>query len=303
VSLPAWLSGLCVLVLVPFFFVGGPDASSSVLLKNAWNFGHIIFFSLLLLLVQSFKPIVGWQRWLRVTFIAIAVGCLIEFVQFFVGRNASVDDVLHNVFGVWLGLFWGQKPSPMIWRLRFLSGLLIAPAAWLVIESALAEVVMRNQFPLLNSFESRYELQQLQANNAGVKIQPTQQLHTHGVSSAHIALATEPYSGVSLLGTYGDWSAYAGLLMDFYNPDIEPLELVVKIADFQHDRGDNNFNDRFNRRILLRPGWNQVRIDLNEVRTAPHNRVMLMHQISGITIFAVSLPQTRDFYLDNIRLQ
>lgn len=302
VSLPSWLSGLCVLLVAPLFFVGGPEASSSVLLKNVWNFGHIVFFAILLLLIQSSKPLVGWKVWLWVTMIAIAIGALIEIAQFFVGRNASLNDVLHNVFGVWLGLFWGQKPSPVIWRMRFVSGLLIAPAAWLVIDSGVAHVTMHNQFPLLNSFESRHELQQLHANNGLVKIQQTQQFHTHGISSAQVSLDTHPYSGVSLLGSYGDWNGYAALSMDLFNPDAEPLELVVRIADVQHDRGDNSFNDRFNRRILLRQGWNQVQIDLNDVRTAPHKRVMHMHQISDITIFAVGLPRSRRFYLDNVKL-
>ena len=302
-SLPFWLSGLFVLIVAPFFFVGGPEASSSVLLKNVWNFGHIIFFAILLLLIQSSKPLVGWKTWLWVTIIAIAVGALIEFVQFFVGRNASLDDVLHNVFGVWLGLFWGQKSSRIIWQLRFVSSLLIAPALWLVIDSAIAHTNMRIQFPLINSFESRHELQQLYANNSSVKIQQTQQFHTHGIASAQISLDTHPYSGVSLLGSYGDWNGYAALSLDLFNPDAEPLELVVRIADVQHDRGDNSFNDRFNRRILLQQGWNQVRIDLNDVRTAPHKRVMHMHQISDITIFAASLPRPRDFYLDNVKLQ
>ena len=303
ISLPSWLSGLCVLLVAPLFFVGGPDASSSELLKNVWNFGHIIFFAVLLLLIQSSKPLVGWRVWLWVTIIAIAIGALIEFVQFFVGRNASFNDILHNVFGVWLGLFWGQKPSRVIWLMRFISGLLIVPAAWLVIDSGIAHVTMHNQFPLLNSFESRHELHQLRANKASVKIQQTQQFHTHGFAASQITLDTRRYSGVSLLGSFGDWNGYAALSMDLFNPDVEPLELVVRIADVPHDRGDNSFNDRFNRRILLQQGWNQVKIDLNDVRNAPHKRVMHMHQISDITLFAVGLSRSRTFYLDNVKLQ
>lgn len=302
-SLPSWLSGLFILFVVPFFFVGGPDSSSSFLLKNVWNFGHIIFFAVLMLLIQAFKPLVHWRQWLLVTLVAVAIGSAIEFAQHFVGRNSSVDDVWHNVFGVWLGLFWGQKPTRPVWILRFISSLLIAPAMWLVIDSALAEVTMRNQFPQLNSFESRHELQRLHANTAQVKIQQTQQLHTHGISAAQITLNTHPYSGVSLVGTYGDWGSYAALVMDLYNPDSEPLELVVRISDYAHDRGENNFNDRFNRRIVLIQGWNQMRIDLEDVRTAPSGRIMQMDAVGNVTIFAAQLIRSREFYLDNVRLQ
>lgn len=302
-SLPSWVSGLFVLVVAPLFFIGGPDAFSPFLLKALWNFGHIIFFAILMLLIQSFKPIVGWRQWLSLTLVAIVMGLTIECIQHFVGRNFSLDDVLHNLFGVWLGLFWGQKPTRLIWLLRFFCVLFIAPALWLVIDSAVAHVTLRHQFPQLNSFESRHELQQLQANNPQINIQQTQLLYTHGIYAAQITLAARPYSGVSLVGNYGDWSSYATLVMDLHNPDSEPLTLVVRISDSQHDRGENKFDDRFNRGIVLRQGWNQLRIDLEDIRTAPRDRATQMDAISNVTIFAAQLTEPRQFYLDNIRLQ
>jgi VanZ family protein len=302
-SLPSWLSGLFIVFVVPFFFVGGPELSSSLLLKNVWNFGHIVFFAVLMLLIQSFKPLAHWWQWLLVTLIAIAIGSLIEFAQYFVGRSSSVDDVLHNIFGVWLGLFWGQKPTRLIWLLRFISVLLIVPAMWLVVDSGIANFAMRNQFPLINSFESRYELQQVQVNPNEVTIRHANTWHTHGKYGLAVVLGTKKYAGVSLIGSYGDWSHYKFLVIDFYNPDAESLELVLRISDSLHDRGTNDFNDRFNRRILLAQGWSQVQVDLNDVRTAPGNRVMHMDAIGNMTIFAVQLSKTREFYVDNIRLQ
>jgi len=302
-SLPSWLSGLFILIVTPLFFVGGPDVSSSILLKNIWNFGHIVFFAILMLLIQSFQPIVGWRQWILVTFVAAAIGIAIEVIQHYVGRNLSLNDVLHNLFGVWLGLFWGQKPSRLIWSLRCLSALLIIPSVWVVIDSGVAHNTMRNQFPQLNSFETRHEFQLLRASNPQVKIHPTQSLHTHGTQAAQVILTTHRYSGVSLVVNYGDWSNYAVLLMDLYNPDTEPLELVVKISDHQHDRGGNKFNDRFNRRIILMRGWNQVRIDLDDIRSAPLGRSMQMDAIGNMTIFAAQLTKPQEFYLDNVRLQ
>lgn len=302
-SLPSWLSGLFILLVVPFFFVGGPNATSSLLLKNLWNFGHIIFFTVLMLLIQSFKPLPHWRQWFLVTVIAIALGVAIEFTQHFVGRDASGKDVLHNLFGVWLGLFWGQKPGRLVWLLRFSSLALIAPAMWSVTDSAMADLTLRRQFPLLNSVESRYEFQQLQANSAQVTIRRTPEFHTHGSHAVHITLSTDPYSGISVSSVNRDWVGYGMLVMDLYNPDSEPLELVVRISDAQHDLGDNSFNDRFNRRLVLMKGWTQIQIDLNDVRTAPHNRLMDMHDISNITIFATQLATKRDVYLDNVKLQ
>lgn len=301
-SLPSWLSGLLILFVVPFFFVGGPDASSSLLLKNVWNFGHIFFFAVFMLLVQSYRPLLRWQEWLMVTLLAIGLGIAIEFAQRFVGRDSSWDDVLHNLFGVWLGLFWGQKPTRLVWLLRFVCILLIAPAFWLVVYSGIADIVMRKQFPLINSFESNYEMAHVQNNPRRVNTSSDNLLHTHGDYGLQVVLSTKKYAGLRLV-SYGDWSGYKLLQMDFYNPDSEPLELVLKISDAHHDLGKNRFNDRFNRALILMQGWNQVQIDLEDVRTAPLGRVMQMNQIRGVEVFAVQLPVPRKFYWDNIRLQ
>lgn len=301
-SLPSWLSGLLILFVVPFFFVGGPDASSSLLLKNVWNFGHIFFFAVFMLLVQSYRPLLRWQEWLMVTLLAIGLGIAIEFAQRFVGRDSSWDDVLHNLFGVWLGLFWGQKPTRLVWLLRFVCILLIAPAFWLVVYSGIADIVMRKQFPLINSFESNYEMAHVQNNPRRVNTSPDNLLHTHGDYGLQVVLSTKKYAGLRLV-SYGDWSGYKLLQMDFYNPDSEPLELVLKISDAHHDLGKNRFNDRFNRALILMQGWNQVQIDLEDVRTAPLGRVMQMNQIRGVEVFAVQLSVPRKFYWDNIRLQ
>ncbi|HSC68762.1 MAG TPA: VanZ family protein [Cellvibrio sp.] len=302
-SLPSWLSGLLILIVVPFFFIGGPDVFSSPFAKNIWNFGHIIFFAILMLLIQAFKPLVRWQQWLWVTVIAVALGVAIEFIQQFVGRNASVDDVLHNLFGVWLGLFWGQKPTRIVWGLRFASLLFLSPALWLVIDSGAANLVLRHQFPQVNSFEARYEMEQIQANLRQVKLHQVSSIRSHAENSLEVTLSTDRYAGLSLLGPYGDWGKYKTITMDFYNPDPQVLDLVIRISDFSHDRGTNDIADRFNRRLVLMQGWNQVRIDLDEVRNAPRGRTMRMDEICNLTIFAMQLSQPRTFYWDNVRLE
>lgn len=302
-SLPSWLSGLFILLVVPFFFVGGPDALSSTLLKNVWNFGHILFFAVFMLLVQSFRPLVRWSDWLLVTLLAIGMGIAIEFVQGFVGRDSSWDDVLHNLFGVWLGLFWGQKPTRRVWGLRFASLACVLPSLSLVLDAAWGDVVMRQQFPLVNSFESRHEMQQVRASAAQATVGQTGRAVSHGQMSLSVILSTKKYAGISLLGPYGDWSGYQFLAMDFYNPESERLELVIKISDYQHDAGSNRYGDRFNYPVVLMTGWNHVRIDLNDIRSAPTGRNMQMDKITGLAVFALQLPAPREFYWDNIRLQ
>ena len=303
VSLPFWVSGLAVLLLVPFFFFGGPDYFSPQYIKTLWDFGHIVFFAVLLLLVQSFKSLGHWRHWLWATLVALVLGCAIETLQHFVGRNASWDDVLHNLFGVWLGLFWGQKPTRLVWALRFVSVICVLPAAWLVVDSAWVDFQMRKQFPSVNSFESRAEMQQVRVSGLTKPVVQTTSVVRHGSKALEINLSTRRFPGVSLVGPYGDWSRYQYLVMDFYNPDDEPLALMLKISDYHHDAGKNLYRDRFNRPLVLASGWNEIRIALEDIRTAPADRVMQLDRITGLAVFASRLPEPRSFYWDNVRLE
>ena len=163
--------------------------------------------------------------------------------------------------------------------------------------------IMRQQFPLVNSFESRHEMQQVQAGEARATVRQSDSVVRDGHKSLSVVFSTEKYAGIRLLGPYGDWSDYQFLTMDFYNPEAERLELVIKISDYQHDSGGNLHGDRFNYPVVLMTGWNHVRIDLNELRSAPAGRDMQMDKITGFTVFALQLPTSREFYWDNIRLQ
>ena len=291
------------LVLMPFFFWGGPDYFAPEYIKTLWNFGHIVFFAVLLLWVQSFKSLTHWRQWLWVTFIALVLGCAIETLQHFVGRNASWDDVLHNLFGVWLGLFWGQKATRPVWVLRVASIIGILPAAGLVIDSAWTDLLMRKQFPLLNSFESRTEMQQVRSNGLTREPGQIQVAVRQGSHALDVNLTARQFSGIRLIGPYGDWSGYQYLVMDFYNPDGDPLPLTIKISDYVHDVGKNLYRDRFNHPIVLMTGWSEIRIPLEDIRSAPSGRLMALDRITGFAVFATQLSHPRRFYWDNIRLE
>jgi VanZ family protein len=299
---------LLLLLAVPLFFVGGPDWVASPLLKSAWDFGHIIFFTLLLVVVQWFIPLTHWRHWVGATFVAVLAGGAIEVAQHFVGRHASWGDVFNNLAGVWLGLFWGQhigsaKDGKWIRWGRFLSLLLIGPALWLVVESAWAEWSLRRAFPQLNSFEAHYEWQQLRVNPARVNAQLTNEIASHGTHSLQLELAEGDYAGLRLRVCYGDWSKYERLAMDLFNPDVEPLAMMLRLSDVVHDRGSNSYNDRFNRALLLQPGWNKVQIAITDIMQGPQHRPMQLDGVCNLGLFAADLKQVRRFYIDNIRLE
>lgn len=302
---------LCVLLLVcaaPLFFIGGPDWVSPPLIKNLWNFGHVVFFALLLMVLQCFIALNHWRHWLGVTLAALLLGIAIETVQHFVGRYASWGDVFNNLAGVWLGLFWGQlvrgaRFAGLIKLGRIVSLVLIAPALWLIVESAWAEWNLRRAFPQLNSFETSFEWQQLVYNPARVDAHLTNRLHSHGQQALAVQLKPGASAGLRLRVCYGDWRHYNHFVVDLYNPGAEPLSLSLRLSDTLHDRGEDKYNDRFNRTLVLAPGWNTQRIAIADIQQSPATRELQMDKLCNLGLFVSDIQQTQHFYIDNLRLE
>lgn len=294
------------LLLFPLFFVGGPDTYSSALFNNLWNYGHVIFFTAALLLAVQTRPIPFGRTWFWIVLAIFTLGAAIEFVQNFIDRDASWSDIAHNIYGAFIGLCWGQRATGqrnLLVGLRVLSVMLIAPMLWLTAQLTYADWQMRKQFPLINSFESSYELRQLA--NIGERVRWSQSNHyaSSGEFSLAVKLATDTYSGIKWAGRYGDWSRYSFFAVDLYNPGADAVQVILKIADLQHDRGDNALEDRFNRSISLNPGWNNFRVAIDEIRNAPAGRQMRIEEVNCLELFAVNLLKPQVIYIDNLRLE
>lgn len=302
--LGALLVGL--VLICPLFFVGGPDVYSSVLLNNLWNYGHVIFFAAALLLAVLIRPIPFGRAWLWIVLAIFILGVLIEFVQNFIGRDASWSDIAHNILGAFIALCWGQRATGsryLLIGLRVLSVILMAPMMWLSAQLIYSNWQMRTQFPLINSFETRYELRQLANIGAHVSWSKSSNYASSGEFSLAVKLTADPYSGIKWVGRYGDWSRYSFFAVDVYNPSEEEMQVVLKIADLQHDRGSNALDDRFNHRISLNPGWNNLRVAMDEIRNAPARRKMRIDEVNCLEIFAINLPKPQVIYIDNLRLE
>jgi len=297
---------LALIVACPFFFIGGPSAVSPLWFNHLWNLGHIIFFSGAILLALQFFPLASWRAWLWLSAGVFCVGIGIEILQHFVGRDSSWDDIFHNLCGVWLALFWGQKLAvkrSLVVCLRVASLLLVMPSFWFTASAAYSDLRMRNQFPLINSFENDYEIQQVTGFQLQAMKKQARDHVSHGHFSLAVQLGTAKYSVVKWISPYGDWSRYHDFALDIYNAEAQSFDVTLKIADFQHDLGRNALDDRFNLRINLTPGWNFVRIPIEEIRTAPVGRVMQMNEISCLELISISLDHPRLIYIDNLRLE
>lgn len=109
-----WLAPVLLLMLLPLFFVGGPDWASRALYKSAWNLGHIGFFWLLITWLAPLRSQPGQSHperitWLVVTLAVLVAGGLVELAQGSLQRQADWHDMLRNLTGAWLALAW-QSP-------------------------------------------------------------------------------------------------------------------------------------------------------------------------------------------------
>lgn len=301
-----WFLPVALLIVSSLFFIGGPDAWSPLVYHHLWDLGHVVFFCVLFVWIQRVRPLVFWRDWAWAIAAVLLVGIAIEFVQQFIGRNASVDDALRNVYGVFLALSWkgaGVSNRVLSGCLRIVSIGLLLPSLGTAASAAYSDLRMREQFPVINNFEAKYELQQLVRIGSQATRQQSSDHATRGGFSLAVNLGVDKYSGVKWVGRYGEWSNYQYFAMDIYNPADESVELILKIADLQHDMGANAFDDRFNRRISLEPGQNYLRIKLDDIRNAPAQRTMQMDKISCLELFGTNLDKPYLIYVDYLRLE
>ncbi|MDN3640471.1 hypothetical protein QWY82_16870 [Simiduia curdlanivorans] len=286
------------LFTLPFFFIGGPDWQAAPLYRQVWNGGHIAFFCLSIVLIRQFIALNSPRHWLVASLMTLAIGLIIETIQQRVGRQFSYTDLAFNLAGLWLGLSWTQSPTKFIWLLRLGAGFLLAPFFWSLTLASQLQLNSSYQFPTITSFESRSELLRVSG-----PAHLSNQIASDGKQSLKIDFDSAQYSTVSIDKPLGDWLGYQFLALDIYNPDTQPLRLVLRISDTEHDRGTQALTDRFNIAITVTNGWNNTVLKLEDIQRAPLTRELDLSQLTNIAIFSQGLEKPRTVYLDNIRLQ
>ena len=302
-----WLISILLIIGSTLLFLGGPDYYSSRSLKYLWDLGHILYFILLAFLLSRWSLIsrmsLIWQ-WGIILFLTFLIGLSIELMQYGTTRTPDTGDILRDLTGSLLVLVFGplgSKLQPATWRfsLRLIVMLLTLVQLWPLTKSLIDEAIARYQFPLLSGFETPFEIDRWE-DGGRLSIESITSISDGKILK--LSLTTDKYSGVALKYFDGNWETARTLQITLYNPYTNPLQITCRIHDLQHTDGNEEYEDRFNRSYLLMPGWNQVEIDLNEVKESPSSRNMDMSRIRGVGIFVESLPASRTLYLDEVRL-
>jgi len=295
-------------LLLALFFVGGPDNQAPRSIDAIWNLGHIVFFALLVTLIPWQSRALAARHWLFhflvVVVLSAALGTLIELIQYGVGRDADLQDVFRDILGGVLVFVFAPIKKTMansfLYSLRIAALLLLAIELFPVSFALYDEMLAREQFPILANFETTSELDRWRGN-ASFKI--VEQPAASGQKSLRIDLGTERYSGVNFKYFPGNWQDYQTLKFDINNPEETPLTIICRIHDLQHTRGEQLYSDRYNRRFILAPGWNEIAIAIQDIIQSPATRELSIEDINAIGLFVSHLTEPRSIYLDYLRLE
>ena len=291
-----------IVLIAPFFFIGGPGWTDGPLYKSAWNLGHILFFALLTLAIQPWRFWTGWKLWGLATLAVLLVGLGIELLQYGTSRQMDGQDLFRNLLGLWIILLispGATDPSRSglgTWSLR------IAIAALLVAETGATAAVALQQYRVSQLLPELYDFSQSDPSpfwNGAIAAADV----AGPQNGLRLSLSTARYSGATLHNFPGDWQGYGQLVISLDNPQDQPVPITLRINDIQHDQGDNDYSDRFNTRLTLSPGPNTFQLDLDRIRNAPATRTMNMREVRRLKLFTTGLPAPKTVYLRDLRLK
>lgn len=254
------------------------------------------------LLVKLRLPI----QWILYLVFTLVLGTAIELMQYGTHRTPDVGDISRDVMGCLLVLAFYPGMlvfSSRLWIRNLRFSVIVIFFLHLVpfTQSLLDELNARLQFPVLSDFETAFELGRWKgsATREVVNLDPLKSSH-----QLKIGFNTELYSSASMQYLIQDWSQYKALNFKIFQPLLKPLRITVRVHDEQHESGSNPFqsNDRFNRGLYLKQGWNDITIPLSDIRMAAKTRHIDLSRIRNINIFTTRLAEAREIYLEEIFL-
>jgi hypothetical protein len=299
----------------------GQLPGDSLLWRELQNTGHTVLFGALALAVLYIlreRLPVARSRPLSAYLIAVmaslVTGIGVEFAQLLTHRDPSFPDVLRDLAGILaaLGFYAAIDPRLVpVWRRQraglrtgavVITGCLFLASLAPLGQLGIACLQRDAAFPVIIDFRAAWSGPFLQLTHATLTTVPAPQqwASASGQRVARLVLQPAQYPGISVIEPSPDWSAFTYLDFTLYSDESRPFDLVLRIHDRLHNQ---DYSDRFNHALRIRPGKNVFRIPLATIREAPADRHLDLRQIAGIMLFAVDIDVPLAFYLDTLRLE
>lgn len=276
------------LLLSVTFLLFAPLPSGTLWWREAIDSGHILvflFYPFLFIpwLKEKRPDVVNASAYLIALLTGLLLGALVEGVQVYVDREASLHDMLGNLFGITAGLLLYMAINTRFVVGRRLMKVMLMLGAFGVIGYGLSPLI-------------RLSLHYVERAEAFPVVMD---LKTDWAQS-FIRYDTGQYPGLTIIEPEADWAAYHSLRFSISSSSQRETKLVIRI----HDRAHNQeLSDRFNRRLSVKPGLNEFSIALEDVRDGPAQRLLDLQHIAGLTLFTGALEDWTPLTIGPVVLQ
>ncbi len=305
-----YFKNLALLLGVALMFV--PITTQSLWSFEAVNSAHTVIFifisGFLYHFLRSRLPHLNhYYIYLCTIALGMIFGALIEMLQFFIGRQMSGQDLTKDFFGLVSGLglvvVFEQIKTRSYGKTAMLA-LLIFISFFILGISSLLQLSWHyyqrhSAFPVLVDFDKSWSRSFVRFNQAEI-ISEKLGHRSAGNDLHRLVFKPGKYPGVSVIETEADWSGYRYLRFELFSRYFEELAVTLRVHDSSHTQ---EYSDRYNKRLFVQHGLNEITIKLSDIQKAPANRELKLAKIAGLQLFAVDLEKEFELEISSIKLQ
>lgn len=291
------------------FFV--PIPAGSLWLREALDSGHVVVFSLISFVLyyqlSITKPFLNKTIIYFIVFvIAMSFGAIVEMLQGVTQRETSLEDIYRNMIGILAGLCFvtgfdlkNKSYRRAIALCLLVGSCLIIMGLYPLIQMSGHYIDRAKAFPVITAFHEQWSSSFILFNNAEILKDST----IKGSKNSRLYLIRfnqGRYPGVSVIEPEPDWSKYDDLRFTIFSRYEKSIELVLRVHDKKHNQ---EHADRFNKKLYLRQGINEIEISLKDIKHGPINRELDLSNVAGIILFSNDVEDELELALGNIYLK
>jgi VanZ family protein len=277
---------LIVFVVIGLLFA--PMPASNLWWQEAVNSGHTVLFALLVFVIHEnirsrfqFSGVV--LKYTYVLFAGLMLGIVIEILQVLVQREISLNDLYRNFIGIVAGICLlaaldlkksNHYKITTVFLIISSAGCLAVGLAPLT-QLSWHYIGRTEAFPVIVDFNSNW-------------------------ISSFIKYDKGNYPGIAVVEVQPDWSGYNTLNFSIHSVSEREIGLVLRIHDMAHNQ---EFSDRFNTELLIKPGSNAFRFGLDQIQDGPTVRGLDLKNIAGVILFSRESSDWQQLKVSNIFLE
>lgn len=238
--------------------------------------------------------------------LGLGLGAGIEILQRHIGREASKYDLFLDFLGILAGILISlsyELKKRIRWVCRALAGILVLAAFTQPVLWWYAQIQRDKAFPLITDFDSYWTARFVEARFKGQVEFVTSPRGWNQNSTQVGKIIFSPrgrWPGISIRSVYQNWTEYTSLNFEIFSDQQTPVELEFRVDDEFHN---NQADDRFQQRLIIKPGLNRFSIPIADIRDAPAERTLNLTRIQKLMWYYHRPKSINHVYIDNIYLK